>query len=81
MQLKKIIHPIYTAKISSSNNSIYFDVRASKVNINNYVLMYRISKPESLKMPSLSILSRQRNKTFENRKNARRYIMELINNF
>ena len=81
MRQKKIIHHIYTAEIYTENNCIKYDVRRSKQNVNKVILYYRITRPEALHMPSLSILSRQRNKTFESRSKAREYISKLINQF
>jgi hypothetical protein len=78
-KLKKIIHPIYTYKIENENNRILFDIRQNNNYLNNYTLLYSLSHPDQVK--GACIANQQKNKTFVSRKEARRYIIEIINQF
>ena len=78
-KLKKIIHPIYTYKIENENNRILFDIRQNNNYLNDYTLLYSLSHPDQVK--GACIANQQKNKTFVSRKEARRYIIEIINQF
>ena len=78
-KLKKIIHPIYTYKIENNNNRILFDIRQNNNYLNNYTLLYSLSHPDQVK--GACIANQQKNKIFISRKEARRYIIEIINQF
>jgi len=78
-KLKKIIHPIYTYKIENENNRILFDIRQNNNYLNNYTLLYSLSHPDQVK--GACIANQQKNKTFVSRKEATRYIVEIINQF
>ena len=78
-KLKKIIHPIYTYKIENENNRILFDIRQNNNYLNDYTLLYSLSHPDQVK--GACIANQQKNKTFVSRKEARRYIIEVINQF
>ena len=78
-KLKKIIHPIYTYKIENKNNRILFDIRQNNNYLNDYTLLYSLSHPDQVK--GACIANQQKNKTFVSRKEARRYIIEIINQF
>jgi len=78
-KLKKIIHPIYTYKIENENNRILFDIRQNNNYLNDYTLLYSLSHPDQVK--GVCMENRQKNKTFVSRKEATRYIVEIINQF
>ena len=78
-KLKKIIHPIFSYKIENKNNRVLFDIWQNNNYLNDYTLLYSLSHPEQVKGSSMS--KRQKNKTFESRKEATRYIIKLINQF
>ena len=78
-KLTKIIHPIYTAKIEHNNNRVMFDIRQNNNYLNDYTLLYSLSHPDKVK--GTCIANQQKNKTFVSRKEARRYIIEVINQF
>ena len=78
-KLKKIIHPIFSYKIENNNNRILFDIWQNNNYLNDYTLLYSLSHPEQVKGSSMS--KRQKNKTFESRKEATRYIVKIINQF
>ena len=78
-KLKKIIHPIFSYKIENKNNRILFDIRQNNNYLNDYTLLYSLSHPDQVKGACME--NRQKNKTFESRKEATRYIIKLINQF
>ena len=78
-KLKKIIHPIFSYKIENKNNRILFDIWQNNNYLNDYTLLYSLSHPDQVK--GACIANQQKNKTFVSRKEARRYIIEVINQF